>query len=33
MTLNDIRPALRTFLLADSALSAAVGAKRIYPVQ
>jgi hypothetical protein len=33
MSLADIRPALRTFLLADSALSAAVGGARIYPGQ
>lgn len=33
MTIKDIRPALRTFLLADSAISAAVGGVRIYPIK
>ncbi|MPZ58440.1 MAG: DUF3168 domain-containing protein [Rhizobiales bacterium] len=32
MSIADIRPALRTFLLADSAVAAAVGGTRIYPV-
>lgn len=32
MTVKDIRPALRTFLLADSGVAAAVGSSRIYPV-
>lgn len=31
MTVADLRPALRTFLLADSAISSAVGGARIYP--
>lgn len=31
--LNDIRPALRAFLLADSAISTVVGGARIYPVK
>lgn len=31
MALKDLRPALRAFLLADSAVSAAVGGSRIYP--
>lgn len=31
MTLADIRPALRAFLLADNAISQAVGSNRIYP--
>jgi hypothetical protein len=31
MSIADIRPALRTFLLADPAISAAVGGERIYP--
>lgn len=33
MTLKDIRPALRTFLLADGSISTAVGGVRIYPVK
>ena len=32
MPLNDIRPALRSFLLADSTLAIAVGGERIFPV-
>jgi hypothetical protein len=31
VSLKDIRPALRAFLLADASISAAVGASRIYP--
>lgn len=31
MTIKDLRPALRAFLLADAAISTAVGASRIYP--
>jgi hypothetical protein len=31
VSLKDIRPALRAFLLADAAISSAVGASRIYP--
>lgn len=33
MALIDINPALRAFLLADDAISSAVGAARIYPVK
>jgi hypothetical protein len=32
MPIVDIRPVLRTFLLADSAISTAVGGERVYPV-
>ena len=32
MTIADLRPGLRAFLLADAAVSAAVGGSRIYPV-
>ena len=32
MTVKDLRPALRAFLLADAAISTAVGAGRIYPM-
>jgi hypothetical protein len=32
MPLNDIRPALRTFLLSDSNVTSDVGGERIYPV-
>jgi len=32
VTVKDIRPALRALLLADTAISAAVGGSRIYPV-
>jgi len=32
MAIKDIRPALRAFLLADAAISSAVGASRIYPI-
>ena len=32
MSLADLRPALRAFLLADTALSTAVGGARIYPI-
>lgn len=31
MTVKDLRPALRAFLLADATLSSAVGGARIYP--
>jgi hypothetical protein len=31
MSLKDLRPALRAFLLADPAINAAVGGSRIYP--
>lgn len=31
MALKDLRPALRSFLLADAGLSVAVGGARIYP--
>ena len=33
MTLVDLRPGLKAYLLADSAVSAAVGGARIYPLQ
>lgn len=32
MTVKDLRPALRAFLLADASISTAVGAARIYPM-
>lgn len=32
MTVKDIRPGLRAFLLADASISTAVGASRIYPM-
>jgi hypothetical protein len=32
MTLKDIRPALREFLLDDAAISAAVGGTRVFPL-
>lgn len=32
MTIKDLRPALRAFLLADSGISTAVGATRIHPM-
>ena len=32
MPLADIRPAIRAFLLADAAISTAVGGNRVYPV-
>lgn len=32
MPVADIRPALRTFLLADASISTAVGGARVYPV-
>lgn len=31
MTISDIRPALRSFLLGDSTISTAVGGSRIFP--
>lgn len=33
MSIADLRPALRAFLLGDSAVNAAVGGKRIYPLK
>ncbi|KQZ00900.1 hypothetical protein ASD45_08535 [Pseudolabrys sp. Root1462] len=33
MTVKDIRPALRAFLLADSVISTAVGGARVYPTK
>lgn len=33
MTVKDIRPALRAFLLGDGALSTIVGGARVYPVK
>lgn len=33
MTIKDIRPALRAFLLADATISSSVGGSRIYPVK
>ena len=32
MSLNDLRPGLRAYLLADAAISTAVGGSRIFPV-
>ena len=32
MSVKDIRPALRAFLLADAGIAAMVGAERIYPL-
>jgi hypothetical protein len=33
MTVKDIRPALRAFLLGDSGIASAVGNSRVYPVK
>lgn len=33
MTILDIRPALRSFLIADAGISSAVGGNRVYPLR
>lgn len=33
MTIKNLQPALRTFLLSDGAISTAVGTSRIYPIK